>query len=57
VIGRLVVLVRVSFGFVVCGVVIAALLIPVTAGLVQENVAPEAALAGVYEKVDPEHIE
>ena len=39
---------RVSFGFEVCGVVTAELLIPDTAALVQVNVAPVVVLLGEY---------
>ena len=40
------VFVKTSLGLVDCGVVIAALLIPVTAGLVQLKVAPVVVLVG-----------
>ena len=45
--GFAVVLIRVSFGLELCAVVMAGLLIPVTAALDQVNVAPVVALVGV----------
>ena len=46
-IGFEVVFTSISLGLVVCGVVMAALLIPVTAARVQVNVAPTTGLVGV----------
>ena len=54
--GADVVLTSTSLGLVVCAVVIAALLIPVTAGRVQLKVAPVVELVGVYVNGVPVHI-
>ena len=46
-------LIKTSFGFVDCGVVIAALLMPATAARVHVNVTPLVVLVGVYVKAFP----